>query len=173
MRRKHCVSARHDHRAIDEFIHHRRPSIVTDDEFISAFESCQLPRLQWTHHAHVRVAYLYASQHDWETAIDRMRRGIQAYNKATATPETIDRGYHETITQAFLRLVFAAQQRTGPHETAEHFCEAHPELLSKYVLQTFYSRERLMTMEAKADFVEPELRPLPDVVGHTEQENSL
>jgi hypothetical protein len=70
-------------------------------------------------------------------------------------------------------LVFAAQQRTGPHETAEHFCEAHPELLSKYVLQTFYSRERLMTMEAKADFVEPELRPLPDVVGHTEQENSL
>lgn len=92
-----------------------------------------------------------------------MRRGIQAYNKATDTPESIDRGYHETITQAFMRLVYAAHRRTGPYPSSEKFCDAHPELLSKYVLQTFYSRERLMTAEAKAGFIEPDLRPLPSV----------
>lgn len=136
---------------------------MTDEQLLAAFESCTLPMDQWSHLAHVRVAYLYASQHDWQTAIDRVRRGIKAYNASTATPETINRGYHETITQAFLRLVFAAQQKTGPHDSSEQFCQSHPELLSKYVLQTFYSSERLMTMEAKARFVEPDLRPLPSV----------
>jgi len=136
---------------------------VTDEEFLDAFESCTLPREQWTHHAHLRVAYLYASTHEWHGAIDRVRRGIQAYNKATDTPESLNRGYHETITQSFLRLVFAAQSRTGPHPSSEDFCQAHPELQSKYVLQTFYSTERLMTMQAKAEFVEPDLNPLPPI----------
>lgn len=133
---------------------------MNDKEFLTAFEDCTLPSKQWTHRAHVRVAYLYASQHNLELAIDRMRLGIKAYNKATDTPEAIDRGYHETITQAFMRLVFAANEQTGPHKSSEDFCDRHPELLEKRVLLNFYSRDRIMSWEAKAEFVEPDLRPL-------------
>lgn len=151
-------------------------NVSTDDEFLAAFENCTLPFERWTHRAHVRVAYLYASRHDIEFAIDRMRSSIKTYNQATGTPETIDRGYHETITQAFMRLVFAANLRTGPHESSDEFCEANSELLSKFVLQSFYSSERLMTVKAKAEFVEPDLCQLPLETGKAcgdEQQDDL
>lgn len=134
---------------------------MNDEEFLAALERCTLPFEQWTHQAHLRLAYLYCSTLNLQSAIDRMRSSIKAYNKSTDTPEAIDRGYHETITQAFMLLVFAANQRTGPHESSEDFCTAHPELGSKFVLQTFYSPERLMTAKAKSHFVEPDLGPLP------------
>jgi len=138
---------------------------MSDDELLTAFENCTLPFERWTHRAHVRVAFLYASQLNLDSATDRMRASVKAYNKATETPEAIDRGYHETITQAFMRLVVSANQQTGPHVSSIDFCEAHPELLTKYALQSFYSREHIMTMKAKAQFVEPDLCPLPIVVG--------
>jgi ribosomal protein S18 acetylase RimI-like enzyme len=140
---------------------------MNDDEFLTAIENCTLPFEQWTHRAHVRVAFLYASRFDLESATDRMRASVKAYNKATETLEAIDRGYHETITQAFMRLVFAANVQTGPHVSSDEFCETHPELLTKYALRSFYSREHIMTMEAKARFVEPVLCPLPIVVGES------
>ncbi|MCA9118734.1 MAG: hypothetical protein H6822_04655 [Planctomycetaceae bacterium] len=134
---------------------------MNDDELLEAFVSCKLPFEQWTHRAHVRVAYIYASRHGFRSALDQVRTRIKAYNKATGTPEAIDRGYHETMTRAFMTLIFAANRRTGPHASSDEFCEAHPELLTKLVLREHYSRERIMTWEAKQDFVEPDLRPLP------------
>lgn len=136
---------------------------MTDDELLAAFEACTLPFRQWTHQAHVRVAWLYASHHDLDAAIDSMRTSVQAYNRATHTPEAINRGYHETITCAFMRLVFAANLQTGPHQSSQEFCNAHPELMTKHALDRYYSRARLMTMQAKADFTGPDRCPLPEV----------
>ena len=138
---------------------------MNDSKFLAAFEDCTLPSEQWNHRAHVRVAYLYASRLDLDAAINQMRKRIKAYNKATDTPEAIDRGYHETITQAFMRLIFTANLTTGPHRSSNEFCERHPELLSKSALKKFYSRERIMTWDAKSEFVEPDLCPLPSING--------
>lgn len=137
---------------------------MNDDELLAAFENCSLPYDQWTHRAHVRVAYRYALQSDLNSAIDRIRIAIKAYNKATDTPESLDRGYHETITRAFMTLVSAAINDTGPHQSSDDFCNAHPELLSKSALQTYYSRDRLLSWDAKSHFVTPDLRPLPVVL---------
>lgn len=134
---------------------------MTDDEFLTAFTDCSLPPEAWTHAAHIRAAFLICRQARWDEALDSMRAKIQAYNAATNTPEAIDRGYHETITQAFVRLVYVANLRTGPHTTAEAFSAEHPELMQKRALLNYYSRERLMTWEAKRAFVEPDLQPLP------------
>lgn len=136
---------------------------MTDDEFLTAFEECTLPSELWTHAAHVRAAFLISAQSPWDVALGTIRSRIQAYNAATDTPEAIDRGYHETITQAFMRLVYAANLQTGPHATAEQFCRQHPELLEKRALLAYYSRERLMTWDAKRDFIEPDLQPLPSI----------
>ncbi len=145
---------------------------MTDDELLAAFENCTLPLEQWTHRAHVRVAFIYATQHGFQSALDRVRTGIKAYNKATDTPEDIDRGYHETMTRAFLYLIFAANRQTGPHSSSDEFCEAHPELLTKLVLREYYSRGRMMTWDAKREFVEPDLRPLPTGVEMQMREHS-
>lgn len=133
---------------------------MNDADLLTAFEVIPLPIDQWTHLAHVRAAYLFTSTQDFASAVDRMRAKIKAYNKATDTPEAIDRGYHETITQAFMRLVFAANLQTGPHESSKKFCDSHPELLSKQSLLSYYSRERIMTKDAKIQFIEPDRCPL-------------
>ena len=37
---------------------------MTDDEFLAAFEAAAIPRKDWTHEAHVRMAWLYLRTHD-------------------------------------------------------------------------------------------------------------
>ncbi len=134
---------------------------MTDQELKSAFESCTLHRDLWTHRTHVRMAFLYARGSSFSSALERMRRSIKAYNASQSTPESLESGYHETITVAFLRLIHDALLRSGPFPTADAFCDQHPELLDKAVLRKFYSRQRLITEEAKQNFVEPDLAELP------------
>ena len=133
---------------------------LPDEELLSAFEECSLPYDDWNHRAHVRVAWMYADRHDLPAALTCIRDGIKKYNKATDTPEAIDRGYHETITRAFMTLVFHANTRTRPHRSSSDFCNAHPELLSKHLLRHYYSRERIMSWQAKSQFVEPDRQEL-------------
>jgi len=134
---------------------------IQDADLIAAFERSLLPPHAWNHRAHVRVTYIYASQDGLEAALARMRIGINALNAAHRVPEAVDRGYHETITVAFMRLIVAAC-RQQPFQSSAEFCEAHPELMSKSALLVHYSRERLMSLAAKTTFVEPDLKTLPD-----------
>ena len=134
---------------------------LDDADLLAAFEGRSLPPEAWDHRAHVRVAYLYASQHGFEAALTRMRVGLKALNAAHRVPETVGRGYHETLTVAFRRLIFAACRQQAFQSSAE-FCEAHPELMTKDALRFHYSRERLMSGAAKQMFVEPDLRALPE-----------
>lgn len=133
----------------------------SDPVLLAAFEDGSLPVEQWTHRSHVRVACLYAMRDAFDAATDRMRRGLQSYNAATDTPETVDRGYHETITQAFMRLICAAVEHDGPYISSNAFCEAHPELLTPSALHPYYTQKLLRTLEAKSTFVAPDRQPLP------------
>ena len=136
---------------------------MDDAQLLEAFEACTLPSEEWTHRAHVRVAYLYATRFPYAEALLRMRAGIKAYNKATDTPEGLERGYHETITVAFMRLVCHALREEGPFESSDEFCNTCARRLKKGVLLDYYSKERLISLEAKHNFVEPDLQSLPEV----------
>jgi hypothetical protein len=138
---------------------------VDDEAFIAAFEARTLPFAHWTHRAHVKVGYLYLRAHrDFEAALAKLRRGIQAYNAANNVPESSTSGYNETTTHAFLRLIDATMRAYGdtfPTPTADAFCDAHPQLLTRHALRLFYSPQRRMHPDAKTRFVEPDLAPLP------------
>lgn len=135
--------------------------LMTDDQLLNAFEATTLPESAWTHEAHVRIAYLYSSTLDFATALSEVRRRIKAFNAATNTPEAIDRGYHETITTAFMRLVANAIAQAEPYNNSLDFCASHPELMHKRVLLDYYTRDRIMSWKAKRSFIEPDLKPLP------------
>jgi hypothetical protein len=137
---------------------------MDDETFLKSFEDRTLPFDQWHHRAHIKVAYLYLRQHCLETAIKQVRAGIKALNVAHQVPEAPDRGYHETMTQAWVRLVHLTLCEYGPGETADAFFEQHPQLSQKKVLRFFYSRERFMSPQAKVEFLEPDLAPLPKSV---------
>jgi hypothetical protein len=137
-----------------------------DEAFLKSFEDCTLPFAQWTHRAHVKVAFLYLSRLPFEGALEAVRRGIKKYNAAQGKliMEGPTTGDNETTTRATLHVIAAvmgAYGKTHPTPDAESFCETHPQLMSKHVLRLFYSPGRRMDSRAKTEFVEPDLAPLP------------
>jgi hypothetical protein len=134
---------------------------MSDDDLLRQFEDCTLPFDQWVHRAHVRVAYLYLTQHPFERAVEKMRSGIRAYNAAHGVPDEPTRGSHETMTGAWLRIIHATMQVYGPKDSSEAFVDGHPQLREKKNLRLFYSPDLIMSAAAKREFVEPDLTPLP------------
>ncbi len=140
--------------------------MMTDEEFLQAFESLTLPFDQWTHRAHVKVAFIYLSRHSFDVALAMMRSGVKAYNTRHNVPDSPTSGYNETTTHAFLHLIAAmmhAYGRVFPALDADSFCETHPQLMTRHVLRLFYSPERRTDPRTKTDFVEPDLAPLPEI----------
>ena len=138
---------------------------MDDAELQTKFEDLSLPFDQWTHRAHLRIAFCYLRQHSFADALDRIRAGIKAYNAVNKVPENPTSGYNETTTVAFLRLVDATMRAYGgvmPTADSHAFCEMHPQLLHKHILRLFYSPQRRMHPQAKTQFVEPDLTALPD-----------
>ncbi len=132
-----------------------------DADFLAAFESCTIPRELWTHRAHLRMAYCMLRLHPYDEALRRVRAGIQKLNAVHGTAELIDRGYHETVTVAWLRLIASTIRQRGAMDNSDAFFAEQPHLATKTLLRLFYTRGHLITWEAKKDFVEPDLLPLP------------
>ena len=127
-----------------------------DDEFLAAFEARTLE--EFHHRDHIKVAYLYLCRLSLEDAITRVRTGLQALAVAWGAPvDDLEKGYHETMTQAWVRLVHVTLNECGAAESADAFCDQQPKLMQKTHLDSFYSRERLITWQAKREFVEPDL----------------
>jgi len=136
-------------------------AFADDAAFIDAFEKGTLPFGEWCHGAHIRMAWIYVTRHGLEGALPRARGGIQAYNRANHVVDAPTSGYHETITQAWLRVVHATIRGQDPCATSLEFLEAQPHLRVRTLLRVFYSKARIMSPEAKAAFVAPDLGALP------------
>ena len=139
---------------------------LNDDEFLRQFEARSLPFSEWTHRAHIKVAYLYLRDHAYGVALEKLRRGIKAYNAANKVVESDTSGYNETTTCAMAQIIaatMAAYCPIMPTANADAFCDTHPQLLTKHILRLFYSPERRMQLNAKAEFVPPDLAPLPEI----------
>jgi hypothetical protein len=132
------------------------PSLVT------RFENCTLPKQEWTHRAHLSVALWYASRLPAGEALAAMRSGIHRLNAVHGVVSTPTRGYHETITRAYMHLVgrFVAEGDAdgGWRPRVDRMLER---LGKRDLLLAWYSRERLMSPAARAAWVEPDLAPLP------------
>ncbi len=132
-----------------------------DATLLRRFEGAELTPEEWHHREHIRLAYLYLVQCSFGEALDRMRRGLKRLNTAQNVPDTLERGYHETLTRGWMQLVQAELQQHGPAANSDAFLDAHCHLSARRALYFFYSRARLRSAEAKRDFIEPDLAPLP------------
>jgi hypothetical protein len=146
---------------------------MSDADFLALFQARTLPLADWTHRAHVKVAFLYLGEFSFDDALARVRAGIRAYNAANDVPEGPTSGYNETTTVAFLHLIAATMAAYGeafPTATADAFCDAHPQLMTRNVLRLFYSPGRRMDQRAKSEFVEPDLAPLPRILPRVQRD---
>src|SRR5215469_2638701 len=127
--------------------------MTPDDLFLNQFEDRSLPFAQWTHRAHLKVAYLYLTRMEFDAAAQKVCDGIRAYNAANNVPESPTSGYHQTTTMAWLHIMAATIIEYGPAATADEFLDGQPQLTQKKILRLFYSRERFMSREAKSTFL--------------------
>jgi hypothetical protein len=133
---------------------------MTDPEFLAAFRAHAIAHNEWTHRAHVRAAYLHLCEMPFAQAMDAMRDGIKKLNASHGLVETPERGYHETLTRAWLTVISATIRSRGRAEGFEAFAAEHPHLLSRTLLRVFYSPSG-MPPESRYSFVAPDLAPLP------------
>ena len=131
---------------------------------IAAFENCTLPRCEWNHTAHLTVTLWYLNRYDEQEAINCVRQGIQRYNAAMDIKMTKDGGYHETLTLFWIRMVshylLVAEEKSSISEaTAAKLNAISRTYNDKYLPFEYYSRDLLMSWEARTKWVEPDLKP--------------
>ena len=133
--------------------------VIDDDSLWRAFHDRTLVHAEWTHTAHLRVAWLHLARHALDEAHLRMRVGIIRLNAAHGLVETEIRGYHETLTRVWLVLVRDASRRMPCADSVSFV--ARPGLDRDAPLR-YYSRERLFSVAARAMFIAPDLAALPE-----------
>ena len=92
---------------------------------------------------------------------------IRRYNESVGGVNDETQGYHETITQVFIRgvrLSLARSGGAGAGRAGQRAAAARREGRRDWPLR-FYSRERLFSVEARLGWVEPDLACLPAVNG--------
>ena len=125
--------------------------------------ACSLKKEEWTHAAHFAAAlWLMRYRTELEPAA-AMPGLIRAFNESVGGVNSDTAGYHETITQASLRAargVFDSFPADVPVWRIVNALMktnfANPNWLLEY-----WTRDRLMSVEARRSWLEPDLKPLP------------
>jgi hypothetical protein len=128
---------------------------------VREFEACTLPRAGWTHHAHLLVALWYLMRHDEREATRLIRDRINRYNRAKGIETTKISGYHETITLFYIKVIRKFLSTANPDCTLTALARSLLDSCGdKNLPLEYYSRERLMSGQARTNWLEPDLRAL-------------
>jgi len=118
-----------------------------------------LPKQEWTHAAHFATA-LWLIRCRPDIVPEREMPGmIRAYNVSVGGVNDDHNGYHETITQASLRAARSMPGAAPLHETLDVLMAS--DFGRPGWLLTYWTRERLFSVEARRVWVEPDRAPLP------------
>ena len=139
------------------------------DAFIAEFRAEKLPKVRWTHSAHLVAGLWHIIHHRPDRALDELRERIRAHNEAVGTANTDASGYHETITRFYVVALDQAMcdriaSQTPPlalyHAVlSSGFADSHLPL-------QFYTKETLFSVHARREWVEPDIAPIraPQIV---------
>ncbi|HEX8143599.1 MAG TPA: hypothetical protein VF553_13445 [Pyrinomonadaceae bacterium] len=121
---------------------------------VRRFERCTLPLADFNHREHLAVAFFYLTRMPLSPAVHQFRTFIQRF-----IAHYNETGYHETITMFWLNLIARFLMRSNPSRTPTGLLD---ELLESYsdsrLIYSYYSKELLMSDEAKTAWVAPDLK---------------
>ena len=127
------------------------------------FYACTLPRAEWTHAAHFAAAlWLMRYRPAWEPSRE-MPKLIRAYNESVGRVNDDSGGYHETITQASLRALRGVLDAYAADVPVYRIVNAlmGSSLANPNWLLEYWSQPRLMSVEARREWLEPDIKALP------------
>ena len=122
----------------------------TADQVAAAMLDRTLPKVEWTHEAHVLVCISLVRRHGDIDALHVLRSAIPAYNEATGVANTATGGYHDTITAYY---VWAVQRLVADGEDTASIL-AH-RTTSRTALFEYWDRDSLMSPLARRGWLEP------------------
>ena len=131
---------------------------ISDSEFRAAFEAGAFAPADFSHRAHVRLAYVYLAESDVELALERMRAALVGFLGVHGIPAS---KYHATLTRAWILAVDHFMHRSPAASSGDDFIARNPLLLDTKIMLTHYSADLLFSDDARAAFVEPNLDPIP------------
>ena len=131
---------------------------MNTSELISCFESCALPKEEWTHATHLKVALWYISQApDMWSASCLLKAGIISHNRSVGTKNTDSKGYHETITMFWVEEINDLYQKHKnlSFEEIYDLLLKTPKFSDKHYIKQFYGNDVLKTPKARAVYIRP------------------
>jgi hypothetical protein len=128
--------------------------VLSDHDFVDAFERCDIGGHEFQHDDHVRLAWIYLRAHPLLDAIARFRTSLQRF----AAHHAVSASYHETITWAYLLLIHERMQRDGAPADWESFRRANSDLFSRApsLLERYYAPGTLDSDAARKTFILPD-----------------
>ncbi len=142
-----------------------RPPLETPEQIeavVRDVETCRFPFPDWHHDIHLIVTSWYVERHERDEATRRMRETVQRYNAHNGIEVTRETGYHDTLTVTWVRIVSGEldglEGDLALPARLQHVLEA---CADKYRLRDHYSRDLIMSWDARLGWVEPDLEPLP------------
>ncbi len=130
---------------------------MTDDDFVTAFLSGSLPPTQFHHRDHLRLTWALVRLTGVEAAMKRITSGIRYF----ATQHGQAEKYHETMTRFWVLLVGHMVAARPDITTFDEFLAAFPMLLEKDLPYRHWRRETMLSSDARAHWVEPDILALP------------
>ena len=130
---------------------------MTDDDFVTAFLSGALPPTQFHHRDHLRMTWTLIRLTGEEQAMKRVTSGIRYF----ATQHGHAEKYHETMTRFWARIVGHMVAARPDITTFDEFLVAFPMLLEKDLPYRHWQRETMLSPDARARWVEPDILALP------------
>lgn len=123
---------------------------------IERFEAQKLPKVEWTHEAHLVVAIWYSKHYNTTDAMNLVRDYITKHNTSVGTPNSDTDGYHETITKFWLILA----RYFIDHQTLDNVMELCNTFIQSsvggsYYPLNYYTEDVLFSVKARHNWVEP------------------
>ena len=139
---------------------------ASEEEIIRIGEglfTATLPRTEWTHAAHFAAALWLMRYRPELDAAATMPGLIRAYNESVGRVNDDSGGYHETITLASLRAVRGVLDAYPPDMPLYRIVNAlmASNMANPNWLLEYWSQPRLMSVEARRQWLEPDLKALP------------
>jgi len=125
---------------------------LSDEAFLRAFGTGELPTSSFRHGDHLRLAWLRLDALETDDAITQVRRDIERF----AISKGAGHIYHVTITTAWVRLL-----ATHSEPTFDEFIAANQHRLTHHLLHRFWTPDLLSSQKARSAWVEPDRQALP------------
>ncbi|CAE6479143.1 unnamed protein product [Rhizoctonia solani] len=142
---------------------------VPPAEFLEAFKAINLP--SWDHYTHVRIAHTILHTHCRQKGKTMIFDGIEKYIKTST--RTTGKTFHVTMTYFWIQIVHFGMQSMPTEEMQinyganEDFCRfllLNPYVTDGNLWEDYYSKNVIMTPNAKENMVLPDRKPLPNLV---------